>query len=248
MTLLIIGIIVALGFIYGIFYAVSYYRLLDILAKDNSFLFPSCRMERHAKYGIPVVWIVTSGPDRSSAKLSSDCKASLREINVWTRKDLKNIQGKIERAGPFGVTEMYGNAVYLEKGDSANYPDLTILYRGEREEKIDVGTMHRTISSDLFSVYPKMDDASSLKVEVSWSSGLGAVQPLPFTFNGQNFTLLKVLKDTTVLSPFSHAGWVVEKVESNTQSTEYSIVRIAPAIVLSASGDVNWIINKMVTR
>jgi hypothetical protein len=75
----------------------------------------------------------------------------------------------------------YDTAVTYAKGSQFKFPDFTIEYTGERDEKTSVGLT--------FKFYDFSVTNGTAKKTVSWSSGTGDIGPVQFEFEGKQYQI-----------------------------------------------------------
>lgn len=79
----------------------------------------------------------------------------------------------------------YDSVVTFSKGEALKFPDFTLEYIGERSEKKEFPNGN----SFTFRYYDfKLTGGSETKT-ISWSSGTGVIDPLPFEFGGSKYEL-----------------------------------------------------------
>lgn len=83
--------------------------------------------------------------------------------------------------GSKGGDAGYDSVVSYSKGSQLKYPDFTLEYIGEREEKTGVGLT--------FKFYDFSVTNGASKKTVSWSSGTGDIGPAQFEFEGKQYQL-----------------------------------------------------------
>ena len=178
--------IVAITVVYGIVYGLSYYRL-SVIRMDVF-----CKVEIKAKYGIPIVWVVTtSGPNEYSPNLSSGCEADKREINLWTGRT--SITPK---------TGMYGEAVDIGPGKFIDYPDFSIV-----DPSPDLSPNRKSYN---FLVQAKNATSS---IVVSWALDKVTTSPMEFMVEGQTYIIMRIPNPKAALVPGVRFDWRIDKIK-----------------------------------
>lgn len=79
----------------------------------------------------------------------------------------------------------YDSVVTFSKGEVLKFPDFSLEYLGERNEKKEFPNGN----SFTFRYYDFKLSAGTETKTISWSSGTGVIDPLPFEFSGSKFEL-----------------------------------------------------------
>ena len=94
---------------------------------------------------------------------------------------LISLFGCSTRGGDVG----YDSVVEYSKGQKLKFPDFTLEYIGERTEKKDFSNGN----SFTFKFYDfKLTNGPAEKT-ISWSSGTGVIDPIPFEFEGKSYEI-----------------------------------------------------------
>jgi hypothetical protein len=79
----------------------------------------------------------------------------------------------------------YDTVVEYSKAQKIKFPDFTLEYMGERTEKKEFSNGN----SFTFKFYDFKVSNSSAEKTISWSSGTGVIDPIPFEFDGKKYEL-----------------------------------------------------------